>query len=180
MAGGCAVAFFWTFFPYPITASSTLRKQLGESLYLLANFYSCVHTTIRMQVEGAGGSPEDKKSPCRRLEKARDQILAKELALFAQLRQHSSSTIYEPTLGGKFPKGQYDVIINEVQKSVACFQISEALPNMTLVYSTTCRSLRMLLETMAKVGRHQANANGPTTLLGCSAQYTLHHKRSRR
>ncbi|MCJ1317830.1 hypothetical protein MMC15_003157 [Xylographa vitiligo] len=115
VAGGCAVAFFWTFFPYPITASSTLRKQLGESLYLLANFYSCVHTTIRMQVEGAGGSPEDKKSPCRRLEKARDQILAKELALFAQLRQHSSSTIYEPTLGGKFPKGQYDVIINEVQ-----------------------------------------------------------------
>ncbi|MCJ1283988.1 hypothetical protein MMC26_003319 [Xylographa opegraphella] len=115
VAGGCAVAFFWTFFPYPITASSTLRKQLGESLYLLANFYSCVHTNIRMRVEGVGGSLEDKQSPCRRLEKARDQILAKELALFAQLRQHSNSTSFEPTLGGKFPKAQYDTIINEVQ-----------------------------------------------------------------
>ncbi|MCJ1389451.1 hypothetical protein MMC18_002308 [Xylographa bjoerkii] len=115
VTGGCAVAFFWTFFPFPITASSTLRRQLGESLYLLANYYSCVHTTIRMRVEGAGGNLEDKMSPCRRLEKARNQILNKELALFAQLRQHSDATSFEPTLGGKFPKGRYDTIINEVQ-----------------------------------------------------------------
>ncbi|MCJ1401597.1 hypothetical protein MMC11_004813 [Xylographa trunciseda] len=115
VAGGCAVAFFWTFFPYPITARSTLRRQLGESLYLLANYYSCVHTTIRMRVEGTGGDREDKMSPCRRLEKARDQILAKELALFAQLRLNSASTTFEPKFGGKFPKGQYDTIIKETQ-----------------------------------------------------------------
>ena len=87
-----------------------------------------------MRVEGAGGSLEDRKSPCRRLEKARDQILGKELALFAQLRQHSNSTTYELTLGGKFPKAQYDTIINEVQRSAAGFRKSELFPDMTIVY----------------------------------------------
>ncbi|MCJ1250845.1 hypothetical protein MMC30_008073 [Trapelia coarctata] len=115
VAGGCFVAFFWTFFPYPITARSTLRKQLGESLYLLANYYSCVHTTVRVRLNGTGGDPDDKQSPRRRLDKARERILAKELALFAQIRQHSASTAFEPTFGGKFPKEQYDTIIQETQ-----------------------------------------------------------------
>ncbi|MCJ1474859.1 hypothetical protein MMC13_003519 [Lambiella insularis] len=115
VAGGCLVAFIWTYFPFPITARNTLRRQLGESLMILANYYSCVHATVRLRVERRCGDPEDKTSPYRRLEKARDQLFGKEMALFAQLRQNSASTVFEPTLGGKFPKAQYDTIINEIQ-----------------------------------------------------------------
>ena len=110
------VAFIWTFFPFPLTARSQLRKDLGASLYLLANYYSCVHTTVRMRLDGSGGNPQDKTSPERRLDKARAQVFTKELALLAGLRQHSAFTKWEPTLGGKFPRQKYDTIIQEVQK----------------------------------------------------------------
>ena len=69
-----------------------------------------------MRLDGTEGDPEDKRSPGKRLDKAREKILRKELALLAQLRQHSASTAFEPSFGGKFPKQQYDRIIQEVQK----------------------------------------------------------------
>ena len=69
-----------------------------------------------MRLKGDEDDPEDKGSPGRRLDKAREKILRKELALLTQLRQHSASTAFEPTFGGKFPKQQYDRIIQEVQK----------------------------------------------------------------
>lgn len=117
VAGGMLVAFIWTFFPYPITARSQLRKDLGASLYLLANFYSCVHTTIGIRFQGAEGDMDLKDSPGRQLEKARGKVFAKELILLARLREHSAFTAWEPTFGGKFPKQQYDEIIEQVQKS---------------------------------------------------------------
>ena len=110
------VAFVWTFFPYPLTARSQLRQDLGVSLYLLANFYSIVHTTIGLRLKGAEGDMESKESPGRKLAKARGRVYVKELALLAGLRQHSAFTAWEPTFGGKFPKQQYDAIIQEVQK----------------------------------------------------------------
>ena len=85
-------------------------------MYLLANFYSCVHTTVGMRLSGSEGNLDDKKSPGRRLEKARGTVFTKELALLAGLRQHSAFTAWEPSLGGKFPRQQYDTIIEEVQK----------------------------------------------------------------
>jgi hypothetical protein len=42
VAGGLAVAFFWTIFPFPITEHSALRQKLGGALYLSANMYSIV------------------------------------------------------------------------------------------------------------------------------------------
>lgn len=110
------VAFIWTFFPYPLTARSRLRNGLGASLYLLANFYSCIHTTIGMRLNGTSGDPEDSHSLGRRLDKARSKVFTKELALLAELRTHSAFTAWEPTFGGKFPRKQYDTIVQEVQK----------------------------------------------------------------
>lgn len=110
------VAFIWTFFPYPLTARSQLRQDLGVSLYLLANFYSIVHTTISLRVKGTEGDMESKMSPGRKLQKARGKVYVKELALLAGLRQHSAFTAWEPTFGGKFPRQQYDMIIQEVHK----------------------------------------------------------------
>ncbi|KAK9427557.1 hypothetical protein V1505DRAFT_403823, partial [Lipomyces doorenjongii] len=115
VAAGCLVAWIWSYIPYPITAKSVLRRQLGESIYLLANFYSVVHVTIKSRLECTGGDPEDKNSPEKRLEKVRAKILAKQMSILAQLRQHSAFTEFEPTLGGKFPKAIYDSIIQEVQ-----------------------------------------------------------------
>ena len=115
VAGGMAVAFVWTFFPYPLTARSQLRKDLGVSLYLLAQFYGCVHTTIGMRLGGEEGDESDKASPGRRLQKAREGLFTKELVLLAGLRQHSAFTVWEPSFGGKFPKKQYDAIIQGVQ-----------------------------------------------------------------
>ncbi|KAK9324942.1 hypothetical protein V1517DRAFT_305786 [Lipomyces orientalis] len=134
VAVGCLVAWIWSYIPYPITAKSVLRRQLGESVYLLASmvhvpfvpisvskrlqdFYSVVHVTIKSRLDGTGGNPEDKNSPEKRLQKARNKILAKQMGLLAQLRQHSAFTKFEPTLGGKFPKAIYDTIIDEVQNT---------------------------------------------------------------
>ena len=116
VSGGMFVAFFWTFFPYPLTARSQLRKDLGVSLYLLASFYSIVHTTVGLRITGREGDMEWKESPGKKLEKARRQVYAKELALLAGLRTHSAFTAWEPSFGGKFPRGQYDVIIEQIQK----------------------------------------------------------------
>ena len=116
VAGGILVAFIWTFFPYPLTARSQLREDLGVSLYLLANFYSIIHTTIGLRIRGTEGNLESKESPGRKLQKARSKVYVKELMLLAGLRQHSTFTAWEPTFGGKFPKQQYDAIIQEVNK----------------------------------------------------------------
>ena len=97
-------------------ARSQLRKDLGVSLYLLANFYSIVHTTVALRITGREGDPTLKHSPGRRLGKARGQVYVKELALLGGLRQHSAFTVWEPNFGGKFPKEQYDAIIQQVQK----------------------------------------------------------------
>ncbi|KAK9426885.1 hypothetical protein V1505DRAFT_133199 [Lipomyces doorenjongii] len=115
VAAGCLVAWIWSYIPYPITAKSVLRRRLGESIYLLANFYSVLHVTIKSRLEGTGGDPEDKNNPEKRLDKVRAKILAKQMGILAQLRQHSAFTEFEPTLGGKFPKAIYDSIIQEVQ-----------------------------------------------------------------
>ncbi|MCJ1338840.1 hypothetical protein MMC09_004129 [Bachmanniomyces sp. S44760] len=114
VAAGCFVAFIWTFFPYPLTARAALRRDLGSSIFLLANFYSCVHTTIGLRLQGQENiDVED--SPARKLEKARNQVFAKQLALLGGLRTHLSFTDWEPTCGGKFPKENYEAIVQEVQ-----------------------------------------------------------------
>ena len=110
------VAFIWTFFPYPLTARSQLRQDLGISLYLLANFYSIVHTTIGLRIKGTEGDTESKETPGGKLQKARNKVYVKELTLLAGLRQHSAFTAWEPTFGGKFPKQEYDAIIQKVSK----------------------------------------------------------------
>ena len=116
VSGGMLVAFIWTFFPYPLTARSQLRKDLGESLYLLANFYSITHTTVSLRINNQEGDKESKHSPGRKLAKARSDVFVKCLTLFAGLRQHSAFTAWEPTLGGKFPKAQYDLIIEKANR----------------------------------------------------------------
>ena len=78
-----------------------------------------------MRLNGTEGDPVDKASPGYRLEKARAKFFSKEFAIFAGLRQYSAFTAWEPTLGGKFPRKSYDIIIEstEVRKSAKWSEI---------------------------------------------------------
>ncbi|TEY76302.1 hypothetical protein BOTCAL_0060g00130 [Botryotinia calthae] len=111
VAGGSFVAFIWTFFPYPLTDRSWLRKDLGATLYILANYYSTVHSTIHTRMHGREGDMTLKTSPGRRLEKARHRMFGKLLLLLPSLQQHAAWQKFEPTIGGKFPRETYGNII---------------------------------------------------------------------
>ncbi|KAE9381490.1 hypothetical protein N431DRAFT_458077 [Stipitochalara longipes BDJ] len=112
VAGGCFVAYIWTIFPVPITEGSVLRRDLGISLYLLANYLSAVTATVDERLT----KPEGDLS--RRLSKLRHKILAKQVMLINSMRQNLSFLAWEPRLGGEFPKDVYKSIIDELQDEV--------------------------------------------------------------
>ncbi|KAJ5691878.1 hypothetical protein N7462_001301 [Penicillium macrosclerotiorum] len=116
VAAGCAISFFWVIFPYPITAKSQLRKLLGRSLFVLAKFYSCMHSTIECWLSGELGDILDKTSPAHQLQVSRHKIFKEEMMLLTGLRMHSHFSTFEPPIGGKFPKEIYDKIISEIQR----------------------------------------------------------------
>ena len=116
VAGGSFVSFIWTIFPYPLSDRSWLRRDLGSTLYLLANYYSVVHTTIQSRVNNAEGDMESKFSPGRRLEKMRYKIFAKLMMILPSLRQHADWRKWEVNIGGKYPRESYDGIMQRTIK----------------------------------------------------------------
>lgn len=116
VSGGIAVAFIWTFFPYPISEHSVLRQSLGASLYLLANYYSIIHETISARMRGDEGDLALKSSAGRKLEKARHKVFSKQMLMLNGLRTYSEFLRWEVPIGGKFPKKKYDAIIVCVEK----------------------------------------------------------------
>lgn len=92
VCAGLFVAFVWSYFPYPVTTHTTLRKDLGNTLYLLGNYYSCVHTTVNMRLKHGANSyrlEQDKNSPMHKLYKARLKCFSKIIVLLSKLREHS-------------------------------------------------------------------------------------------
>jgi hypothetical protein len=116
VVGGLAVAFIWTFFPFPISEHSALRQKLGGALYLSANFYSIIHETVLARIRGDEGDVTDTTSPGFQLAKARNKVFAKQMLLMESLKTHSAFVRWEFPLGGKFPQKDYDAIIQYVQK----------------------------------------------------------------
>lgn len=112
---GLAAAFIWTFIPYPITEHSQIRKGLGGSLYLLANYYSIVHELAGARIRGDDGPPGDKYSPGYRLEKSRIKVFSKMMLAINGLRAYSGFQKWEVPIGGRFPSKEYDAIINHAQ-----------------------------------------------------------------
>lgn len=111
VAGGSLVSFIWTIFPFPLSDRSWLRRDLGSTLYLLANYYSVIHSTVRSRVDDTEGDMESKTSPGRRLDKVRHKIFAKLLMLLPSLKQHADWQKWEVNIGGKFPRETYEGII---------------------------------------------------------------------
>lgn len=116
VASGLGVAFIWTYFPYPVTTHTTIRKDLGATMYLLANYYSCVHTTCETRMNlGVADDEETENSPGWQLMKAREKVFAKVIVMLAKLRESQSFVKFDVSLGGKFPKSIYDEAINSLQ-----------------------------------------------------------------
>jgi hypothetical protein len=119
VAGGLAVAFFWTIFPFPITEHSAMRQKLGGALYLTANLYSIMHEQVMSRIRGDAGDEEnDKASPGYALNKARNKVFAKQMLTLQGLKQHAAFIKWEFPLGGKFPRQEYDDILECVTKYV--------------------------------------------------------------
>lgn len=116
VAAGCAISFFWVIFPYLITAKSQLRKLLGRSLFVLAKFYRCMHTTIELWLGDQLGDLQDQNSPAHKLQASRHKIFKEEMLLLGSLRTHSHFSAFEPPIGGKFPHQTYDNIIAGIQR----------------------------------------------------------------
>ncbi|KAJ5375976.1 hypothetical protein N7509_012862 [Penicillium cosmopolitanum] len=133
VAAGCAISFFWVIFPYPITAKSQLRHLLGRSMFVLAKFYSCMHTTIELWFGGGLGSADDESSPGYQLQASRHKIFKEEMMLLNSLRMHSHFSTFEPPIGGKFPKKVYDDIISEIQRILTSMSL--------MAHTTQCLDL---------------------------------------
>jgi hypothetical protein len=115
VVSGLFVAYVFSIFPYPTTEHSQLRKNLGSSLYLVANYYSVVHETVQVRLAGAEGDTTSKNSPGRKLEKNRQKIFAKCSALLGGLRTQSGFIKYDIPIGGRFPSELYTRIISDLQ-----------------------------------------------------------------
>jgi hypothetical protein len=113
---GLFTAFFWTIFPYPISDHSVLRRDAGGSLYLLANYYSVVHATLSARMRRDEGNLADKASVGSRLQKVRVKLYNKQVLLLNDMTVYSRFVGWEPPIGGRFPKKQYDDIVERVRK----------------------------------------------------------------
>ncbi|KAK3680982.1 hypothetical protein B0T22DRAFT_415351 [Podospora appendiculata] len=111
VAGGSAVAFFWTIFPSPLTDRTWLRRDLSATLYLLANYFSVINSTLQSTLDNTAGDPDVPNSPANQLLKIRRKIFGKVMMLMPSMSQHSAWQKWEPTIGGKYPREAYDEII---------------------------------------------------------------------
>ncbi|KAK7936689.1 uncharacterized protein PG986_015127 [Apiospora aurea] len=119
VAAGCAVAFFWTVFPSPLTERTWIRRDLSATLYLLANYFSVIDESLKSKLHGTGGDPRHKRSPHNRLKKHRQLLLGKLLLLLPSLKQHADWQRWEPTVGGAFPRDVYEDIIKRATRIVS-------------------------------------------------------------
>lgn len=86
--------------------------MVGRALFVLANYNSCMHTTIEVRV-----SSSPTQSLCyfpHALLEAQNAPFAEEMSLLNALGMHSNFTIYEQPIGGKSPKETDDSIIAEI------------------------------------------------------------------
>lgn len=113
---GLGVAFVWTYFPYPITTHGALRRDIGSTLYILANFYSCVHTTMEARLQmGPAINDLPPSHPIQKLDAARMKTFSKVLLMLTRLRDHNRFTKFEPPFGGRFPRETYAELIGSIR-----------------------------------------------------------------
>ncbi|KAK0637430.1 hypothetical protein B0T17DRAFT_485663 [Bombardia bombarda] len=111
VAGGSLIAFIWTVFPSPLTDRTWLRRDLSATLYLIANYFSVINSTLQAKIDNTAGDMSVPGTPAHQLFKIRRKIFGKIQMLIPSMSQHSDWQRFEPTIGGKFPREAYDQII---------------------------------------------------------------------
>ncbi|EXL47725.1 hypothetical protein FOCG_11876 [Fusarium oxysporum f. sp. radicis-lycopersici 26381] len=111
VASGSLIAFFWTIFPSPLTDRTSLRQDLSATIYLLAQYFSVILSTVQSQLEGTAGDIDSETSPAYHLSKARRKIFGKVMRLMSSIESHIMWQRWEPNLGGRFPIETYQEII---------------------------------------------------------------------
>lgn len=108
VAGGLFVAWIWTIWPYPISENSELRKDIGASMYMLANFSTVVHEIVQSRVRGTEGDIATKGTHANHLEKSRVAVFSKLLMLLTEMRANSAFSRFTLSIGGRFPREVYE------------------------------------------------------------------------
>jgi hypothetical protein len=115
VTAGCFSAFIWTMFPGTARDRSELRKGLGTSLYILANYYSCIKAAFQLKLKETDSAQPFHISN-QRLTQVRRHLYIRQIAISERLNENRSYQSWEPNLGGKFPRQTYDDISNTIQK----------------------------------------------------------------
>lgn len=105
---GLFVAWIWTIWPYPVSETSELRKDLGASMYMLAKFSAVTHEIVQNRFRGTGGDINTRGTHVNYLEKTRVAIFAKLLLLLNEMRTNSAFSRFTLSLGGQFPRETYE------------------------------------------------------------------------
>ncbi len=135
VAGGCLVAFIWTIFPSPLTDRTWLRRDLSATLYLLANYFGVLSSSLKSNVHGTSGDVNTPGTPAHHLFTVGRKIFGKVMLLIPSMSQHSQWQRWEPTIGGKFPREAYEDIIKRSTRIMAYFTLS----SYTLMHPTRLR-----------------------------------------
>ncbi|KXX82691.1 hypothetical protein MMYC01_201068 [Madurella mycetomatis] len=137
VAGGSLIAFFWTIFPSPLTDRTWLRRDLSATLYLVANYFGVIRSTIQSNVCGTAGDVNTPGTPAYQLFKVSRKIFGKVTMLISSMSQHSEWQRWEPTIGGKYPREAYDNIILRSTRIIAYL----TLVSYTLKHPTRLRPM---------------------------------------
>lgn len=108
VTAGIFIAFFWTLFPYPVSETTELRKDLGASMYLMGLYYHLGHETIKTAVNDNGGNAKVKGTHANHLEAARSTVFSKLVFLLNNLSTNSAFSKYQIPIGGRFPREEYE------------------------------------------------------------------------
>ncbi|KAK0719079.1 hypothetical protein B0T21DRAFT_374722 [Apiosordaria backusii] len=138
VAGGSLVAFFWTIFPSPLTDRTWLRRDLSATLYLVANYFGVISSTLQSNLDNTAGDADIPGTPAHQLYKVGRKIFGKVMMLIPSMTQHSEWQRWEPTIGGKFPREAYDDIILRSTRIMAYLTlISYTLMHPNRVYNAS-------------------------------------------
>lgn len=122
------------YIPIPNNRQISATQMLGSGLFTLAQFYSCMHTTVELWLNGELGTVQDVKESSNRLASRRRKLFRQEMTLLNALRMHSHFSTFEPAIGGRFPKSIYDAIISETQRIVTSMALmAQTTQNMNSV-----------------------------------------------
>ena len=110
-AGGSLVAFFWTIFPSPLTDRAWLWRDLSATVYLVANYFGVINSTLQMSLNDRAGDIKIPGTPAHHLCKTGRKLFDKVMMLLPSMSQHTEWQKWEPTIGGKFPREAYEEII---------------------------------------------------------------------